>query len=180
MKKSGIILFLSIISVLCVNCQEQAHSPWGIWNIDTVDFKGPYVRGTVETGKYYIVGSNTDWIWILQSGAYDYPVFAVDGSADRIEKYEKTAEGFLFHLIGNGVRYNPMTGRPEFFQNNTRIKIKMTLISQDECVFDFPDGFYYQNDRFRTGADKDGFVLQNVPRTDTVYRRYPVKDGAEK
>jgi hypothetical protein len=176
MKKICIVLFLSIIVSVYLNSQEQERHPWGVWNGDPVNLNDVYVWGSETTGRYYVARGSLNFIGIFSSWFSDYPVFAYDGSEDKVEKYEKTADGFLFYLIGVGYRRDPKTNKAEF-QDNTRIKVKMTFIGQDECVFDFPDGLYYQNGRYKTGADKDDFILQNTPNTDTVYRRYPVKNN---
>jgi hypothetical protein len=135
--------------------------PWGIWNSYPVT-TNDNLRA-LSSGYYYERGLGG--LSIVQecreriAGDYTFPAFTITGEFNRIERYEKTNDGFLFYLIGKGFRHNPINGKPEW-QENTRIQVKMYFIDENECYF-----------KYIALEDANGFSLSYFPEENTVYKR---------
>jgi len=97
----------------------------------------------------------------LVAGNFDFPLIGIEGMFIRIERYEQVENGFIFYLIGNGIKH--VEGKPQF-KDNVRLTLKMAFLGEDECQFQ-----YYSK------TDSDGFRLAFSFREDVIYRRYRVQ-----
>ena len=161
MDKKQIFFIVGILFSSTLACQEK-YDPWGVWNNFPID-SNARVR-TFTTGKYlesygfglYIVKECKDAV----AGAPDFPAFATPGDYTRIERYEAIPEGFIFYLVGSGMRYT--NGKPEV-QSNTYFQIKMCFLNENECYFEYI-----------TREDANGFLPSEPFRENTIYKRFKV------
>jgi hypothetical protein len=166
MKKPFFVLFT--ILTFFINCQENTYDPWGVWDSYPVNINTAKIRN-LKSGSCYVTGAYSG-VYIVQdcrervAGDLNFPAFAIAGEFNRIEKYEKIKEGFLFYLIGDGIRHNQNTGKTEF-KDNMSIQVKMIFLGEDECKFEF-----------QLHGNEDGFEFMIPVSENKIYRRYRVKD----
>jgi len=164
--KYFLIIILLLQFIACISSKNSKYEPWGIWDNEIVNKNSPIKQ--ILSGEYYYSLNTLSWIGISQNsqgiiaGNYDFPIIAEDGIFVRIEKYEQIDEGFLFYLIGDGIKLKE--GKPQF-KDNVRLILKMTFISEHECRFQ-----YYSKE------DLDGFRYGFFAREDVIYRRYKVQE----
>lgn len=158
------IVFLLLMPVVAPSCQ-QLMSPWGIWNDFPISSTSA-IR-TTTYGKFYENGFDGLWIVKNYQEYYQYGektaavIFA--GEYLKIENWEITERGILFTLIGDGMKMDPVS-RKNIWQKNTRIKVEMQFISEDECVF-----------KYLSKEDINGFSLSAVIRENVIYKRTRVR-----
>jgi len=161
MKKIKLTFTLLFLTV-CVYSQNIEYVPWGIWDYGQVDENSPIIN--IYSGSYHYSRFSDDWIVISQnpdgivSTDYTLPVFGQDGIFARLEVIEKTENGFILHLAGDGIKLGE--GRPKF-KDDIKITLKMIFISENECKF-----------QYDSETDTDGFRLGFGPKENRIYRRY--------
>jgi hypothetical protein len=145
-------------------CQEFSYEPWGPWDTYSLDKSVAVIR-VYKSEKFYQHGHGG--IWITENYNYDgkiIPAFALDGGFTDIEKYEQTDYGYLFYLVGWGMRHNPIDGKPEF-NRDMHLQVKMIFIDRDTCRFELSSLYDDEGYKF------DFFVSENK-----IYHRYRVEE----
>jgi hypothetical protein len=166
MKKVILGLCFCLITSNYITSQENQLDPWGIWNTVPIDINNSVIR-TLKTGKYYDTGYN--WIAITQdcrdivAGDFNFPAFAIPGEFNKIEKYEKIDNSFIFFLTGDGYHRNDET-RSIDFRKDVHIQIRMIFTEIDECEFEYI-----------SKTDEDGFMLSFLPKDGVIYKRYKIE-----
>jgi hypothetical protein len=137
--KRNYFVFLLVSIGLVANCQESGYSPWGLWNKYPVSTRSNIT--VLGSGKFYEAGDSGMAVtqkWDRRNVPERIPcAFAIVGMYNRIEKFEETEDGFIFYLVGQGIRKNPNTGKMEW-QNDTHgthVIVQMHFVSKDECYF---------------------------------------------
>jgi hypothetical protein len=166
-KRILIAIFFLGISLLLASCIDKyTFDPWGVWNKHII----PYIEDDIEIKKvdkkeYYEIALSG--LFFFKQGKNSFfetkdntPIVAIHGEYTKIEKYEPIEDGFIFYLVGVGIKHTP-TG-PKF-QDNTHIQVKMHFINKDECYF-----------KYISEEDEKGFHLSYFPSENVTYKRLRV------
>jgi hypothetical protein len=140
--------------------QDNGNQPWGVWNEWKVTKD---VTETLYEGEYYIdvFGDGSHSIYITQDQYFKFPIFSYPGAYEKILKYERNEEGFLFYMLGEGIRYN--SSGSTSFKDDFEYKIQMTFLSENECQF------VYIVD------DEEGYKVNGCIKQNFTYYRFPVE-----
>jgi hypothetical protein len=164
MKRKTVWLYLFFVCIVGINCQEFPHEPWGPWTTYPLDRRVAVVR-VYKSEKFYQHGHGG--IWIRENGNYEgetCPEFAENGGSTRIETYEPTDYGYLFYLVGLGIRRNSLGERPDF-KDEMRMQVKMIFIDRDTCRFEFISLY-----------DEEGYKFDFFVKENAIYHRYRVEE----
>jgi hypothetical protein len=163
-KKKLILSCLFCVFIFTVNCQEFPYEPWGPWTTYPL-YEDVAVIRNYKSEKFYQNGHGG--IWILED--YDYKddsftAFAENGGFTKIEKYDPTDYGYLFYLVGNGIRHK-INEKTEF-KDEMRVQVKMIFIDRDTCRFEFISLYDEEGYKF-------AYIIVNEK---SIYHRYRVED----
>jgi len=139
---------------------QNGNQPWGVWNEWKVTKD---VTKTLYEGEYYIdvFGDGSHSITITQYQYFKFPIFSYPGAYEKILKYERNEKGFLFYMIGEGIRDN--SSGPTNYKDDFEYKIQMTFLSENECQF------VYIVD------DEEGYRVNGCIKQNFTYYRFPVE-----
>jgi len=160
-----VLLLHFTIYIVSQNVKNVERVPWGIWDCEPINACSPIME--IYSGKYYYSFGKVSWVGISQNakgiiaGNFNFHLLAMDGIFVRIEKFENITDGLILYIVGDGIRHD--TNGPKF-KDNVQIKIKMTFLSENECMFQ-----YYSK------TDQDGFKLTFSIKENVIYRRYKVE-----
>jgi hypothetical protein len=166
MKRFYFSIFCIFIFTFLLDGQE-IFDPWGVWNSYPVNIRTANIR-TLESGQYYESGNSG--LWIVKHcrehvlGDYNGPAFTVVGDFVEIERYETISNGYLFYLVGTGIKRS-LTGGPPEWQDNTHIQVQMIFIAEDECFF-----------KYVSFTDEKGFRLSFSIEENKTYKRLRVQN----
>jgi hypothetical protein len=150
--------------VFTINCQEFPYEPWGPWDTYPLDKEVAIVR-VYHSERFYQHGIGGG-ILILENHPYEGtsgPIFGTNGALHKIESYEPTDYGYLFYLIGLGIR-DKKNEKPDF-KDNMRMQVKMMFTGRDTCRFEF-NSLY----------DEEGYRFSTFLKENEIYHRYRVED----
>jgi hypothetical protein len=163
-KKKAVLLYLFCICIVSIICQEFPYEPWGPWTTYPL-YEDVAVIRIYKSERFYQNGHGG--IWIRENYSYEgeeVPSFGTNGGRTIIKKYEPTDYGYLFYLIGWGMRHNPADGKPEF-KDDMRMQVKMIFIGRDTCRFEFISLY-----------DEEGYMFDFFVEENLIYHRYRVED----